>query len=145
MKKVKSEEEVCNWFEDNFKQLGYDSIIERNKRSFPDYVMVKNGEKVKVEIETVLSHFNYHKHNLDDVDDVVCIKKDTDLPLNVICLNDVFSFRDRTSIMVDKEFKNKFKRAFLEYKSEQDKLDLSQQEFLKIVIDFWKEKKDLRG
>lgn len=76
MKIVRSEEEFKKWFEKNFRKLGYTKIIKDNKGKFPDFIMQKNNKRIGVELETRLSHFILHKHNIKRVNDIVCIEKD---------------------------------------------------------------------
>ena len=79
-----SESELKNWFEENFRDLGYSKIIRRDIGRFPDFIMLKNNRPVKVELETLSSNFVLHKHNIEKVDEVVCIEKDIDLGVPII-------------------------------------------------------------
>lgn len=74
-----AEQEVCEWFEDNYEKLGFSHIIHRQKYGTPDYIMEKNDRKVNVEIEKRARNFKEHEHNPEIVDLVVCVEKDKDL------------------------------------------------------------------
>lgn len=76
--KVKNEFEMKKWFEKNFKKLGYSQIINKDGGIFPDFVMLRDGKKVRVELETISSNFLLHNHNITKVDELVCIEKNID-------------------------------------------------------------------
>jgi hypothetical protein len=80
------EEEVVSWYRRNYKTLGYDEILEENTRSTPDFVMLRKGKKIKVEIETHSGDFYIHKHKIEDVDEVLCVVLDKELPDKTIKL-----------------------------------------------------------
>jgi hypothetical protein len=84
MKKIRSEKEFANWFKKNYSELGYTRIYKENKNSFPDFVMVREGKKVNVEIELRSSHFILHKHPISEVDEIICIDDDVKLNKPVI-------------------------------------------------------------
>ncbi len=46
--------------------------------------MLKNGKKVKVEVEIYASSFLKHNHNPDEVDEVLCVVNDANLPIKTI-------------------------------------------------------------
>ena len=71
---IRTEAEFNNWFMQNHKKIGYEKIIRKDIGKFPDFIMLKNGKKVKVELETELSNFILHKHNIKYVDEIICIK-----------------------------------------------------------------------
>jgi len=84
MKKIiRSEREFSKWFEKNFKKLGYTKIIRPDQGKFPDYIMLKKGKEVKVELETLSSNFILHKHDINKVDEVICITKDIELKIPI--------------------------------------------------------------
>ena len=83
IKVVKSEKEMKKWFEKHYSDLGYSEIIRRDIHTCPDFIMKKNGEIVGVELETLLSNFLLHKHDIKNVDEIVCVEKDIDLPIGV--------------------------------------------------------------
>jgi hypothetical protein len=83
-KKFGSEQEFSNWFKENYYLFGFDSIIKENPRIFPDFI-VKNGDKeLRVELETHSSNFIMHKHNPNEVDLVICLVKNKELPVKTI-------------------------------------------------------------
>jgi len=43
-----------------------------------------SGKKVRVELETLSSHFTMHNHRISDVDEVICIKNDLRLGVPTI-------------------------------------------------------------
>lgn len=83
-----SEGYVTHWFESNFEKLGFEKILKKQHNKTPDYIMLKDGREVKVEAEFLSSDFIRHKHRVEDVDVVVCAKKDVTLPVKVIELSD---------------------------------------------------------
>jgi hypothetical protein len=107
MKKiVKSEKELVGWFKKNFKSLGYDEILKENKNTFPDFIMSRNGRKIRVEIELRTSHFILHKHSPKKVDEVVCIDDDTNLDKKTIVVDGLEyepKKAKRVSIVLDDE------------------------------------------
>lgn len=84
MKKIRSELEFKKWFEKNFKKLGYSKIIRKDNGKFPDFIMLKKGKEIRVELETLSSNFIFHKHDKEKVDEIVCIKKDVDIKIPII-------------------------------------------------------------
>ena len=46
--------------------------------------MIMDNKEVKVELETLSSHFIEHNHNPNDTDFVICLLKDKELPVKVI-------------------------------------------------------------
>ena len=84
MIKIRDEFEFNNWFKINYKKLGFSKIIKDNGGRFPDFIMEKDGKKVRIELETYSSNFILHKHPINKTDFVVCIEKDIDLPVQTI-------------------------------------------------------------
>lgn len=76
---VRNESEMKKWFIKNYKQLGYSKIARKDIGECPDFIMIKNGEELGVELETIASNFLLHKHDLNKVDEIVCIIKDVGL------------------------------------------------------------------
>lgn len=103
------------WFIDNFGKLGYEQIIggsqEGWKRSIPDFVVLKNNQKIRVELETVSSHFILHHHMPQQVDEVVCFVKDKNLPVKVVEVKD----------MVNKEILDQYSKKVI-YQQKCDEL-----------------------
>jgi len=46
--------------------------------------MIKNGKKVRVEVEIYASSFVKHNHNPNEIDEVICVVNDAKLPVNTI-------------------------------------------------------------
>lgn len=84
IKEINSEKGLKEWFMINYRKIGYSKIIKKDSGDFPDFIMLKNGKKVRVELETLTSNFLLHNHNIKKVDEIVCIKKDISLPLSII-------------------------------------------------------------
>ena len=59
--------------------MGFSKIIKGDEGKFPDFIMLRSGKEVKVELETISSNFILHKHEPSEIDYVVCIKKDKEL------------------------------------------------------------------
>lgn len=100
---IKSELELSQWFIKNYKNLGYKKIVKDNKGRFPDFIMSKNNKNIRVELETLLSNFILHKHDLLNVDEIVCIEDDVKIPKKIIKIKKLkFSPRlKRLSVTVD--------------------------------------------
>jgi len=81
---MKNEFEFKKWFENNYTKLGYNKIIRKDNGTFPDFIMMKDGKRIRVELETMSSNFKLHKHPINKVDEIVCIKKDVDLDVHTI-------------------------------------------------------------
>ncbi len=112
-KVIKNESELKKWVIDNYRKLGYSRIVRKDIGICPDLIMVRNGKEVKVELETVASNFLLHKHNLNDVDEIVCIVKDINLGKPVICV-ECLEFQGNPNVKVtlsfDDEVYEKFKK-----------------------------------
>ena len=90
MKKIiRSELELSKWFEKNFKKFGYSEIFRKDIGIFPDFIMLRKGKKVRVELETLASNFVRHKHNINKVDEIVCVNKDIDIGVTIIEIKDL--------------------------------------------------------
>lgn len=83
-KKFNNEKEFHEWFENNYNLLGFDEIIQNNYTKFPDFVLKKDNKEVRVELETLSSNFILHGHDSKNVDLVICIMKDIDLPVQIV-------------------------------------------------------------
>ena len=93
---VKNESEMRDWFEKNYKTLGYSKIVRHDGGIFPDFLMEKEGKQIGVELETISSNFVLHKHDITKVDEIVCIEKDIELGLPIIIIKELkFSPRIR--------------------------------------------------
>ncbi len=69
------------WFENNFQILGFDEIKESKDRGSPNFTMIKEGEEIRVELETLSSNFLKHGHDSEKIDLVICLLKDEELPV----------------------------------------------------------------
>ncbi len=78
------EREIVRWVKDHYKELGYGKIIKADEREFPDFIMLKNGKKIRVEVELYSSYFLKHKHNSKEIDEVLCIVNNAKLPVKTI-------------------------------------------------------------
>ncbi len=76
--------EVVNWIKEHYKELGYDQILEEKSNQFPDFVFSRNGQKIRVEVEVYSSSFLKHGHDFKEVDEVLCLIKDKELPVKII-------------------------------------------------------------
>jgi hypothetical protein len=83
-KKFNNEEGFTNWFIDNYRSLGFEKVVEYRKRQFPDFIMLMDNKEVKVELETLSSHFIEHNHDSEETDFVICLVKDKELPVTTI-------------------------------------------------------------
>jgi len=100
-KSFKSEKKFCEWIEENYKLLGFSEICEDNKDSTPDFVFSIGGTKIRTEIETKSSNFILHKHDKNNVDLVLCLRKDKEIgELKVIEIKN-FEFIDPTKILIN--------------------------------------------
>lgn len=69
------------WFENNFEILGFDKIKETKERGSPNFKMIKDGKEMGVELETLSSNFLKHGHDSEEIDLVLCLLKDEELPV----------------------------------------------------------------
>lgn len=75
----RTEKEFAAWFEDNLDKFGFEEVVERRKRSSPDYrVQTADGETQEVEIELIARHFIAHGHDPDETDQIVALFSDRD-------------------------------------------------------------------
>lgn len=82
---------IVDWFEKNYKSLGFDRILKKQWNKTPDFIMLKNGQKVGVEIEYLASDFIKHKHDPSTTDLVICCYEDTKLKgVKTIALDYIF-------------------------------------------------------
>jgi hypothetical protein len=88
------EREVVNWVKKHCQELGYEQVIQENKDKTPDLIMLRNGKEVKVEVETYSSSFIKHGHKLEDVDEVLCVVKDKELPLKTVKIKQLMLWHD---------------------------------------------------
>lgn len=84
MIRIKNEADFQNWFKKNYKKLGFQKIIRYDNMRFPDFIVLENGKKIRVELEIKSSHFNLHRHDSKKVDKVICIINDEKLNIPII-------------------------------------------------------------
>lgn len=87
--KFEDERKLKNWFENNFEHFGFNKIKEKKRRDTPDYIMLKNGEEINVKIESISSNFFKKGHDSNDVDMVICLFVDQELPVETREIIDV--------------------------------------------------------
>lgn len=105
--KFTDEKRFREWFKDNYSTLGFTHIIEENINISPDFIMGVDKEEVRVELETLSSHFILHKHNKNDVDLVLCLLIDKDIGVKTIQIpNLIYDTIDKTYIQISKEVAN---------------------------------------
>ena len=112
-KVIKSESELKKWFIKNYRKLGYSKIVRKDIGECPDLVMIKEGQEVGVELETVASNFLLHKHDLNKVDEIVCVVKDINLGKPVIGIDElrfVGSPNAKVTLSFDRKVYNKFQK-----------------------------------
>lgn len=90
-RKFSNEYDFHEWFKYNFRLLGFDDVIKDGHKSFPDFILKKGEKQVRIELEIYSSNFIRHKHNPKDVDLVICLLKDKELPINTVELG-LFEF-----------------------------------------------------
>lgn len=83
MVKIRNESDFKNWFKKNYKKLGFSKIVRYDQQRFPDFVMLRDGKEVRVELEIKSSNFILHKHPIGEVDEIICIKKDVELKMPI--------------------------------------------------------------
>ncbi len=82
--KFYSEAAFHKWVEDNYHFFGFDRIVKSNWGRFPDLVVEKNGEALRVEIETCSRNFLEHGHDPLMCDLVICFVDNAELPIKVV-------------------------------------------------------------
>ncbi len=137
VEKFANETQFGKWFEENFLLLGFDSIKLKNLNSFPDYVMLKDGKDVRVELETISSNFIAHRHDPEKVDLVICLLNNTDLPVHTIEIEPFEYVRGTTSVSIDKETVPLFNELRAKETGRRGVI-ISQQEFLHFLISLYK-------
>lgn len=101
IKKFGNEKSMSNWFENNYKKLGFKNILTKRTTSFPDYKMLtQDNKEIELELETLSSNFIKHNHDINKVDLIICLVKDIDLPKKIIELNTFEYINNHTSISI---------------------------------------------
>jgi len=114
-KKFNNEEEFRKWFKKNFMIFGFSKIIEerKTKAGSPDFIMESDNKPIRVELETLSSHFIEHKHKKEEIDLVICLVNNRKLPVKTLELVS-FGFNkkyyDVTSIRLSKELKKRLRK-----------------------------------
>ncbi len=93
---VNNELEFQNWFKENYKQFGFDSISICNN-TFPDFIMIQEGKKISLELETYSSNFLLHKHDSKKVNKVLCIIEDIKLGIPTLIAENVKLTEDKNN------------------------------------------------
>jgi len=104
-----SSEDIADaFFEKYFKKMGFSEIKKGTPNRTPDYIAIRNSKQVKVEIEGFSSSFISHKHKREDVDVVVCLIKDVELPnIEVLSIIDLFGWEPighKLRMRIDKKY-----------------------------------------
>jgi hypothetical protein len=110
-KVIKNEKQFAEWFRKNYKKLGYSKIVRGDISRCPDFIMLKKGKEVGVELETVASNFLVHKHDLNKVDEILCLVKDIELGKPVREVKDVeFCGNMKVTLSINSEVYDNFKK-----------------------------------
>lgn len=99
-----SEGSIEEWFKKNYKSLDFDKILKKQWNKTPDFIVLKDGKEVKVEIEFKTSDFIKHGHKVYEADYVICCIKDVELDksIKVISLNHILiSYSDEIYPAID--------------------------------------------
>jgi len=89
MIKVRNESDLRNWFKKNYKKLGFSKIIKSNSLGFPDFIMLKEGKKIRVELELESSNFILHNHSPKKVDLIICAIEDIKLKIPTLKIKNI--------------------------------------------------------
>lgn len=131
-KKFTNEKDFCIWIRKNYRVLGFDRIIKENVRgASPDFIFEKEGKNIKVEVETLSSHFLIHKHKPSDFDLVICLVEDKKIPVKTIVVNGL-EFDDPNSYFTNIRISSEDKKRLSKYKIHNNQ---SFQEVIKILLD----------
>ena len=94
--------DLREWFKKNYSLFGFKKLLSPNEFAGDYYNFVCedfDGKTHKVEVEQLASDYFLHKHKRGDVDMVVCLVKDTELPIESISLiNSIFKASDSQEI-----------------------------------------------
>ncbi|MEK6873655.1 MAG: hypothetical protein AABW91_02325 [Nanoarchaeota archaeon] len=141
---IKNESEFQSWFEKNHKKLGYDKIIRGDIGKFPDFIMLKNDKEFKVELETELSNFLLHKHDINKVDEIICIKNNLKKDILTKPIIEIKNLeytprQTRVSATIDQET-NKMLNEFFKNSRFRNKSHLIEEAILKYIDENGKKK-----
>ena len=120
MIRIRNESDLQNWFKKNYKKLGFSKILRYDEGKFPDFIMLENGQKIRVELEIKSSNFLLHKHSINKVDKVICIKKDVKLDVPIIELKNfqLVPYNSKTLYSLQNQILNEIKRSKIVTSSE---------------------------
>jgi hypothetical protein len=88
-KYIRNERQFAQWFRKNYKKLGYSKIIRGDINRCPDFIMLKDNKEIGLELETLASNFVLHKHDIQKVDEVLCLVKDIELGKPIVVAKNV--------------------------------------------------------
>jgi predicted HTH transcriptional regulator len=108
MIEIRDEADLANWFRKNYDKLGFERILKDNKGRFPDFIVLENKKRLRVELEVLASNFILHKHSINKVDKVVCAFNDVKLKIPVIKINNV------KMVSFDKKPKHSFEKQIFD-------------------------------
>ena len=81
IKTIRYEREFDKWFKENYEELGFTYIKRIARKRVPDYIAMRNGKLIRVELETLSSNFIKHGHDPEEVDLVLCVAADKEVPV----------------------------------------------------------------
>ncbi len=116
---IRNEKQFAEWFKKNYKKLGFSKIVRGDISRFPDFIMIRNGKEVRVELETLASNFLLHKHPLNEVDEIICLRKDAKINKPTIEVKGLpFDVNAKVTLSLSEEIYKQFqkycnKNAFL--------------------------------
>jgi len=112
IKIIKNEKQFAEWFRKNYKKLGYFKIIRGDISRCPDFIMLRDNKEIGVELETLASNFLVHKHDINKVDEIVCLVKDVKLDKPII---EVTELKFEGNIKVTLSINSRVYEDFKEY------------------------------
>lgn len=109
--KFDQERDLHEWITVNYQIFGFDEIVESNLvGKFPDLIIKKNGETLRIEIETFASNFIQHGHDPNMVDMVICILKDVELPVKTLEIENFYKIiANLTTIQINSTTREQLK------------------------------------
>jgi len=70
----RNEREFAKFFEKNLGVFGFEKILEKRPKGYPDYRLSdKNGAEIEVELELIAKNFRHHRHDPKKADLIVCV------------------------------------------------------------------------
>lgn len=119
---------LCNWFIDHFKELGFDEICSEHTEAydslkdklgffgFPDFLALKDGKWLRVEVEVFSSSFHYN-HKPDYCDVILCYDNPSgDFPeeMEIISLRELNDCKEIIAFFEIPEFLHVYDTEFRE-------------------------------